>query len=506
MDTFIDCMSANQRPKPTFGAILLQQLICQAMWMHDDPLLQLPHFDDNFVKQLEKKRVKGLQKFLRLTPAARAEILSELFQSPAIVQEIEHACQCLPSVELVVSTSIPGADQDSIFVEDRDVIREGDIVQLSVKLHRLLPEEIEGSEEIKLNSKERRQVAKQRSQNVTESEVAATSDSSDDSSDSKSVWCCSRRQSADPNSLDSILQAQSKSPSKVQSSIRQAFTPRFPFPKTERWLVAIVAWRSEVDEEDKQEKQVEHILMLRRTAMTEAEMETEITVMIPAAHAGVAKFEVRVFADSYVGLDPEPCEVTIKTEKALTDDDWKERRRKQYYLLHPEEEARDLAKKSRKEAKKSLKQVTVGADSKVADISHDSQPEVDGALVENVDESEDSDDDVDTRIDRQQYLDEEEDVAQEEAPIHWYYLWNSNLLEAIITLILLWLVGFLLIDIADKKGWWDPYCQPILDRVHLILSPYFAKGSLIRTFLGSLYRFFSLGKRDLGIIPVSPIN
>ena len=73
------------------------------------------------------------------------------------------------------------------------------------------------------------------------------------------------------------------------------------------------------------------------------------------------------------------------------------------------------------------------------------------------------DDDVDARIARHQYEDQEEANPEDEAPIRWYYLWNTNAIEGIITVGLLWLVGFLIVDIADKRG--GGVCRPVAARL-----------------------------------------
>jgi hypothetical protein len=264
--------------------------------------------------------------------------------------------------------------------------------------------------------------------------------------------------------------------------------------------VALVTWRPENDEEDRKERgAVEQIVVMRRTAMTEAEDESEVTLLLPAETVGSTKYEVRVFADSYVGLDPEPIKFEINALAPLSDEQLKALRREQYYLLHPEEKKQDEERQAKRLAKsravKEIVKTSAPQSGDGADSDSDSGSD---------DDSDDSDDDVDARIARHQYEDEDEANPEEEAPIRWYYLWNTNAIEGIITVGLLWLVGFLIVDIADKRGWWDPYCQPVLDRIHRILDPFFARDTFLRNAFGAVYRFFSLGKRDNGIAPFTP--
>lgn len=530
LDIFVDCMAANRRLKPAFGGIQLQQLVCQGMWVHEDALLQLPHVDDEAVKQFGRRKVTSLQKLMRLSAEARADLMKEVLTSMQHVQDAEAMLCQMPTVSFTVTTSIAGEDPDDMADHDRGIVREGDIVQIKIQVQRQQLDDIAGTDESKLSAKDaHRPHGMSSAASIASASPAPSSSEASEASEStpptlcERLCCSSARSGAevDSNSLDAVVARSSASVKKRASAaaFRQAHTPRFPYPKTERYVVALVAWLPE--SEEKKDKLVEQLIGLRRVAMTELETESELTFGVPAVRAGDAKFEVRVFVDAYVGLDPEAHQFVIKTEKALTEDQLKERRRLKYYALHPEQEAIDAAKRAAKEAAKSAKATqgavakssslpsststaAVRADSDSDSERSDGDDDDDEAQSDGGDDDESDDGgDIDARLMRQHFVDEEE-AAAEEPPIQWYYLWNSTWWEAVITLVLLWLVGFLLVDIADKKGWYEPYVQPVLDRMHAVLDPWFARGSTMRSFLGSLYRLFSLGHRDNGVMPFTP--
>merc|ERR1719498_212252 len=57
--------------------------------------------------------------------------------------------------------------------------------------------------------------------------------------------------------------------------------------------------------------------------------------------------------------------------------------------------------------------------------------------------------------------DEEED--EEEPEGKWYYLGGNSVGELILNIIALAIAGVMLFNFLYAKGWWQKFCQPLLD-------------------------------------------
>jgi len=67
--------------------------------------------------------------------------------------------------------------------------------------------------------------------------------------------------------------------------------------------------------------------------------------------------------------------------------------------------------------------------------------------------------------------DDEEEEEEEEPEGKWYYLGGNSVGELILNIIALAIAGVMLFNFLYAKGWWQKFCQPLLDWLLKIASP-----------------------------------
>ncbi|KAL3630652.1 DnaJ protein erdj2a [Castilleja foliolosa] len=116
--------------RPAIGVVELLQCIVQAVPLSARkagggsaegiaPFLQLPHFNDEIIKKITRKKVRTFQDFQDVSTEVRAELLSQVAELPSHeIQDIEKVIQLIPSltVEVICGT------------EGEEGIQEGDVV------------------------------------------------------------------------------------------------------------------------------------------------------------------------------------------------------------------------------------------------------------------------------------------------------------------------------------------------------------------------------------------
>lgn len=130
------------------NAMKLCPMIVQALWDFQSPLLQLPHFTKETLKQYERKKikVKSIEQLARMKEAERRETLKNFTDSQ------------YEDIKLVIS-NMPLLSVESKFEvvddEDPNVITAGSIVTVSVKLKRQKMQDLfDKGEEVKAKSAE----------------------------------------------------------------------------------------------------------------------------------------------------------------------------------------------------------------------------------------------------------------------------------------------------------------------------------------------------------------
>ncbi|KAL2550576.1 DnaJ protein ERDJ2A [Forsythia ovata] len=111
--------------RPAIGVIELSQSIVQAVPLSARkaegiaPFLQLPHFNDDIVKKITRKKVRTFHELQEMTIEERAELFSQVANfSAAEVQDVENVLKLIPSMTVEVTCGTEG----------EEAIQEGDIV------------------------------------------------------------------------------------------------------------------------------------------------------------------------------------------------------------------------------------------------------------------------------------------------------------------------------------------------------------------------------------------
>ncbi|KAL0400683.1 UNVERIFIED_CONTAM: DnaJ protein ERDJ2A [Sesamum latifolium] len=111
--------------RPAVGVVELSQCIVQAVPLSarraegTAPFLQLPHFNDDIIKKISRKKVRTFQEFQDMSIQERAELLSQVAElSPPEVQDVEKVMELIPSITVDVTCETEGEEG----------IQEGDVV------------------------------------------------------------------------------------------------------------------------------------------------------------------------------------------------------------------------------------------------------------------------------------------------------------------------------------------------------------------------------------------
>ncbi|KAL0304333.1 UNVERIFIED_CONTAM: DnaJ protein ERDJ2A [Sesamum radiatum] len=111
--------------RPAVGVVELSQCIVQAVPLSARkaegiaPFLQLPHFNDDIIKKISRKKVRTFQEFQDMSLQERAELLSQVAElSPPEVQDVEKVMELIPSLTVDVTCETEGEEG----------IQEGDVV------------------------------------------------------------------------------------------------------------------------------------------------------------------------------------------------------------------------------------------------------------------------------------------------------------------------------------------------------------------------------------------
>merc|ERR1719387_545054 len=83
--------------------------------------------------------------------------------------------------------------------------------------------------------------------------------------------------------------------------------------------------------------------------------------------------------------------------------------------------------------------------------------------------------------------DDENEEEEEEPEGKWYYLGGNSFGELILNIIALVIAGVMLFNFLYAKGWWQKFCQPLLDWLLKVCWPFL---SFMGTYLGPGWFWF----------------
>jgi len=122
IQAMVDVISSSGWLLPALGAMELSQMVTQAMWDKDSPLLQLPHITRALATQLNDGGVSSVFDLLELDDDDRRKRLSALSQRE--YAELAVAANRYPSVDVAFELA------------DKDDLHAGELVTLDVQLSR----------------------------------------------------------------------------------------------------------------------------------------------------------------------------------------------------------------------------------------------------------------------------------------------------------------------------------------------------------------------------------
>jgi len=117
----VDVISSSGWLNPALAAMELSQMICQAMWERDSPLMQLPHFTKELAASATKAGVESVFDLLDMEDDARRELLQMSDQQLA---DVAKAANRYPDIQLTYK------------VVDEDSVSAGEGVTVQVELER----------------------------------------------------------------------------------------------------------------------------------------------------------------------------------------------------------------------------------------------------------------------------------------------------------------------------------------------------------------------------------
>jgi len=138
MQAIVDIISSNGWLAPALAAMELSQMIVQARWSTDSPLLQIPHFDQGLVERCNHNGVKRVFDIMDLDDDKRNEIIPF---SDAKMTDVANFCNTYPDIEMKYN------------VIDAESLKTGEPVQVEISLDRLDDDEGEDEEQDKVYGK-----------------------------------------------------------------------------------------------------------------------------------------------------------------------------------------------------------------------------------------------------------------------------------------------------------------------------------------------------------------
>jgi len=353
----------------TMNVIECSQLFMQAMWFHSNHLLQLPHFDQQCVKQINKgltatKSAGGaIDKVKEIGGEQRRKLLPSLTSEQHL--DIDLFLTHFPEIEITFDAA----------TEDEEDVQEGDVINLTVTIERKhLPEDPEWGDDDDEDADP--------DDSIFDEQLKDYEDGSEEYEEKKEELMDSWR--------DAYFERQKKKREREKARNPQSgelgfaakplrdpvpvHAPLFPFDRYEQWMVLLV------------DQKTNRLIGYQKLSQNTRFEKVQLKFLAPKE--GTVQYEIHCLCSAYLGAD-----------------------------------------------KKVLLKKTIG---KKEEAVEKTPAEV----------AEDEDDD------------EEE---EEEPEGKWYYMGGNSVGELILNIIALAVAGVMMFNFLYAKGWWQKFCQPLLD-------------------------------------------
>jgi len=100
----VDVIGSNGWLKPALEAMEMSQMVTQAVWNDDSPLMQLPHFTKKIAKRCAAKDVEGVFDLLELDDKERDELTGF---SKTQMSDVAKVCNVYPNIEMTYEVLEP---------------------------------------------------------------------------------------------------------------------------------------------------------------------------------------------------------------------------------------------------------------------------------------------------------------------------------------------------------------------------------------------------------------
>lgn len=153
------------------NAMKLCPMVVQAMWEYQNPLLQLPHFSEDTLRQFDRKKIKvrSIEQLARMSESERRTVLKNF--TDVQYYDIKNVISLMPLIKLESKYEV-------LDDEDPGVITAGSIVTVNVKLKRSEMRDLFNSCKSMGSSKDE-SAAEETEPNITDDELTPLSDNGD---------------------------------------------------------------------------------------------------------------------------------------------------------------------------------------------------------------------------------------------------------------------------------------------------------------------------------------
>ena len=293
---------------PALGVVDLMQMVTQSLWVHENPLKQLPYIGEEEVRALMKKNVRSVVAVTKMDGEKRQKVLPELTAEQW--KEIDAVCACMPDVRVDVAAG----------VEDEEDVYEGDIVRVHVQLTRESlagqDEEVAGREQMDGQEEEEQKADKKPSASKKEPALPTKSEEKEDGSSvpSQSTKVIDDTNLTEDELADLVPIAVVKKQDDTTGVAPAVHAPYFPFEKREKFMCLLV----EMDAVDRSKPR--HIIAFTRVPALSQQQTVDLRFQAPPVEGGGAKgwqehvYKLYVLCDSYVGMDRQQT-IVVKVKK-----------------------------------------------------------------------------------------------------------------------------------------------------------------------------------------------
>ncbi|GFR50198.1 hypothetical protein Agub_g12366 [Astrephomene gubernaculifera] len=134
LQAIVDVIASNGWLSPALAAMEMSQMVTQALWDKDSPLLQLPHVTPDTAARLEGAGCSSVFELLEMEEGARREALAPAGLTEAQMGELAAVANRYPDIN--VSYEVVGGEESEVLP--------GEAVSVVVSLEREVDEEAEG--------------------------------------------------------------------------------------------------------------------------------------------------------------------------------------------------------------------------------------------------------------------------------------------------------------------------------------------------------------------------